>query len=81
MATKIQNLRKKYSKINSSEAVLEVKLKLCRIVLTLVSTKVVFVLPFLKHFGCYGNLKLQLTYNGKVKIEIYCYLIANINFD
>ena len=32
MATKIQNLRKKYSKINSSEAVLEVKLKLCRIV-------------------------------------------------
>ena len=32
LATKRQNLRKKYSKINSTEAVWGIKLKLCRIV-------------------------------------------------
>ena len=33
------------------------------------------------HFGCYGNLRFPLTYNGKiekVKIEIYCYLTEDI---
>ena len=27
--------------------------------------KILFLLPLLKYFGCYGNLKIPLTYNGK----------------
>ena len=56
---------KKYSKINSSEAVWGIKLKLCRIVSNNSLYKNCFLLLLLKHFGCYGNLKFPLTYNGK----------------
>ena len=31
-----------------------------------------------KNSGCYDNLNFPLTYNGKMKIGIYCYLIAVI---
>ena len=66
MATKRQNLRRNIKKINSSEAVWRIKQKLCRIgvLLTTASTKF-FLLPLLKHCGCYGNLKFPLNYNGK----------------
>ena len=37
--------------------------------LTLASSKVWFLLPLLKHFGCYGNLKFPLTYNRKGKLR------------
>ena len=30
------------------------------------------------YFGCYGNLKFPLTCNGKMKIGINCYLVADI---
>ena len=61
-ATKRQNLRKNIS----SEAVWGIKLKLCRIVSNnSLYKKIVFLLPLLKLFGCYGNLKFPLTYSGK----------------
>ena len=57
MATNRQNLQKKYSKTNSSEAVLGIKLKLCSIVYNISLYKnIVFLLLLLMHFGCYGNL-------------------------
>ena len=66
MATKSQNLRKKYSKVNSSEAVWGIKQKLCRMVSNIsLYKRVVLLFPLLRHFGCYGNLKFSLTYNGK----------------
>ena len=57
---------KKYSKITSSEAIRGMKLKLYRIVMiTLASTKIMFLLPLLMSFRCYDSLKFPLTYNGK----------------
>ena len=50
MATKMQK-----KKINSSEATLVMKLKLCRIISDIsLDTKILFLLPLLKHFGCYS---------------------------
>ena len=71
---------KKYSKIDSSEAVWGIKLKLCRIVSNNSLYKnTVFLLLLLKHFGCYDNLKIPLTYNGKTENwDLLCYLIADI---
>ena len=59
------NFSKIYEKINSSEAVWGIKLKLCRIVSNNSLDKNIFLLLLLKHFGCYGNLKFPLTYTGK----------------
>ena len=72
----------KNSRINSLEAVWGIKLKLCRIVSNISLYKSIVLLPLLEHFGCYGNLKFPLTYRGltvgKVKMEIYCYLIDKL---
>ena len=56
-----------------------IKLKLCRIVSNnSLYQNIVFLLLLLKHFGCYGNFKFfHCLIMGKVKIEIYCYLIAD----
>ena len=62
----IGKICEKYLKINSSEAVWGIKLKLCSIVSNIILYKMfVFYLPLLMHFGCCGNLKFPLTYNGK----------------
>ena len=74
----MQNLQKQYWKINSSEAVWGIKLKLCRIVSNISLYNTTVLLPLLKHFGCYGNLKFPLTYNEKTETQIYCHLIADI---
>ena len=53
-------------KANSSEAVWGIKIKLCRIVSNIsLYKKYWFLLPLLKHYGCYGNLKFSSTYNRK----------------
>ena len=65
MATKRQNLRKKCLKINSSEAVWGIKLKLFRIVSNNSLYKKIVLLPLLKHFSCYGILNFPLTNSGK----------------
>ena len=56
---------KKYSNIISSEAIRGMKLKLCRMFITLASTKTNVLLPLLMCIRCYGNLKFPLTYNEK----------------
>ena len=33
--------------------------------LTIAATKILFFIAVVKHFGCNGNLKFTLTYNGK----------------
>ena len=33
--------------------------------IALASTKLAFLLPFLKRFRCYGNFKVPFTYNGE----------------
>ena len=43
------------------------KLKLCRNVHNIASIKIVFLLPLLMSFHCYGTLKFPKTYNGKSK--------------
>ena len=44
---------------------LRIKLKHCRIVSNNSLYKKVVFIAVVKHFGCYGNLKFPLTYNGK----------------
>ena len=39
---------------------------------------ILFLLSLLMNFSCYGNLKFHWRTMGKVKIEIYCHLIADI---
>ena len=68
MATNRQNLRKIFK--NQLRAVWGIKLKLCSIVSNIslyrnMYIHILFLLPLLMHFGCYGNLKFPLTYNGK----------------
>ena len=69
---------KKYSKDNCLEAVWDIKLKLWRIV----SNNSLYkkhLLPLLKYFGCYGNLKIPLTYNGKSENwDLLLYLTVDI---
>ena len=64
---------KKY-KESTTQKLLGIKLKLCRIVSNNSLYKkrfffffffFFFFLPLLRHFGCYGKLKFPLTYNGK----------------
>ena len=64
---KRQNLRKKKKKKKSTPQKLcwRDKLKLCRTVSKISHYKTVFLLPLLKHFGCYGNLNFPLTYKRK----------------
>ena len=62
---KRQNLWKNIKKSTSQKLFLGIKLKLCRIVSNNCLYKKLFLLPLLKHFGCYGNLKFPLTCNGK----------------
>ena len=57
-------LERKNIKKSSSEAVYGIKLKLCRIVSNISLYKNCFLLPLLKRFDCYVNLKFPLTYNG-----------------
>ena len=68
---------KTYSKINTSEAVWGIKLKLCCIVSNISLYKKIFLLPLFMHFGCYGNL-VSINTMGIVTIEINCYLTADI---
>ena len=46
--------------------------------ITLTSTNILFLLPLLMCFSCYDSLKFPLTFIGKVKVGLYCYLIADI---
>ena len=64
MATKMLNLRKKYSK-TISEAIRGIKLKFCRNVDNIILYKNGDLLPLLKYFG--SNLKFPQTYNKKNK--------------
>ena len=70
---------KKYSKITSSEAIRGIKLKLWRMFVTLASTKMVF---FYCCCSCTLVAMAILSFHwliiGKVKIGVYCYLIADI---
>ena len=80
MATKRQNLRK-----NIQKSVWGIKLKLCKIVSnnSLYKNIVFFLLSLLKHFGCYGNLKVAIDLHEHVQWEnwdwlLIYYLIADI---
>ena len=68
MAIERLKLRKKQSKIISSEAIRGMKLKLCRNVHNIISlykNYVFFLLLLLMHFHCNGNVKFSSTYNRK----------------
>ena len=54
---------KKYSLVNTSEALWGIKLKLCRNVYNISSTKTIFLIAVAHYFCCYGSLKFLLTYN------------------
>ena len=59
---------KNYSKINSSEPIRWIKLKLYRNVHSISLCKtcdIVFLLPLLRYFGCNDNLQFPKTYHGK----------------
>ena len=60
MATKRQNLRKT-NKTSTPQNLCGVY----RIDSNISLNKTLFLMPLFKHFGCYGNLKFTLTYNGK----------------
>ena len=79
MATKRQNLRKYIQKSIPQKLWWGIKLKLCRIVSTLVSTKLLFFIavPRAPWLLCQLKSFHRLTMR-KVRIEIYCYLIADI---
>ena len=50
-----------------------------KIVYSISLYKFMFLLPLLKYFGCYGNLKFPLTYNGKS--EIWHLLLSHCIYD
>ena len=55
-------------KINSSEAIWGINLKLCSKVHSIsFYKKILFLLLLHMHFGCYGILKFPQTYNGENK--------------
>ena len=56
---------KQYSKILFSEAIMGMKLKLCRNANNNNLYKKCVLLPLLMDFRCYGNLKFPLSYNRK----------------
>ena len=65
-----------HTKIISSEAIMGIKLKLCRIVHNIRLYKSCFLLPLRMYFRYYGNLHWHIR--GKVKVDIYYYLILDI---
>ena len=70
---------KKYSKINSSKAIWGIKLKLCRIVHNIsLYENIIFYCRCLSTLVAMATLIFHGLKMGKMKIGIYCYLIADI---
>ena len=67
MTTKSQSFRKKKNIKKSTPQKLfgGKSLHFAELFVAIASTKILFLLPLLKHFGCFGNLKFPLIYNGK----------------
>ena len=70
---------KKYSKINSSEAIRGMKLKLCvEMFITLASTKILFFIAIARAFVAMATYNFHRFVMGKVKVDLYFCLTADI---